>query len=128
MRIANEGLVYSPVLDAGSSATTDIDFNKNNLQKWTCPSSGSLELTASAHAAGKRVKLLIDMSNTSETEITVPSGWTLFGGSQPDLLNGAGTVLVELISWGTGDSDVTAEWDEDTGSGGGGGGEGGEGP
>ena len=123
----DEGQVYSPVLTLTAGETVDIDFNKNNLQKLTYDGSeSSLTLTGSAYAAGKTVRLYIDMTSSLENSFTVPNDWNNFG-DDPSSLNGSGLVLVEFTCWGSSESDVTAYWREDTASGGDGGG-GGEGP
>ncbi len=123
----DEGQVYSPVLTLTAGDTVDIDFNKNNLQKLAYDGSeSSLTLTGSAYAAGKTVRLYIDMTSSLENSFTVPNDWNNFG-DDPSSLNGSGLVLVEFTCWGSSESDVTAYWREDTSSGGDGGG-GGEGP
>ena len=93
--------------------TVDIDFSLSNLQTFALDGTESqTALTGSNYAAGRTVRLMIDMSNDSHsTGITPPSNWTNFG-DDPTSVVSSGLVLCELTSWTGADTGVTAYWKE----------------
>jgi len=69
-------------------------------------------LTGSNYAAGRTVRLLIDMSSDAHSGgITTPSNWNNFG-DDPTAMTGTVLVLCELTSWTAAEGGVTANWKE----------------
>ena len=115
MTIDSGGQVSQPVETLTTDDTVDIDFSKSNLQTFTLDGSESqTELTGSNYAAGRTVRLMIDMSSDGHMGgITTPSNWTNFG-DDPASISSAGLVLCELTSWTAAEGGVTARWSEST--------------
>jgi hypothetical protein len=111
--ISSGGQVSQPVETLTTGDTVDIDFSKSNLQTFALDGSESqTELTGSNYAAGRTVRLMIDMSGESHYGgITPPSNWTNFG-VDPTSISSAGLVLCELTSWTSAEGGVTARWSE----------------
>ena len=107
------GQIAQPVYDNTISDAVTIDFSKSNLQTLTLDDvESSLALDAENHAAGRTVKLLIDMSAAMFSEIDVSgTSWSNFG-DDPTALAGSNLVILKLTSWTAADGGVTAEWQE----------------
>ena len=91
----------------GGSVVYPVNFDESNLQKLTLDSEDAdLTFTASTNTgAGKTVKVYV-VNTGGLSAVAVPSGWTMYG-TDKDGLSG-GNFIVELICWGSGDSNVTA--------------------
>ena len=112
-KYAKGGQIFQPVETLTTGDTVDIDFSKSNLQTFTLDGSESqTELTGSNYAAGRTVRLMIDMTNDMHSMgITVPSNWTNCD-IDPSYLSSMGIVLCELTSWTAAEGGVTARWSE----------------
>ena len=108
-----DGQLEQAVESLTTGDTVDINFSKSNLQTFALDGSESqTELTGSNYAAGRTVRLMIDMSSDGHMSgITPPSNWTNFG-DDPTSVVSSGLVLCELTSWTGADTGVTAYWKE----------------
>ena len=111
--VYTKGQIQQAVETLTTGDTVDIDFSLSNLQTFALDGTETqTELTGSNYAAGRTVRLMIDMSNDTHTSgITPPSNWTNFG-DDPTSIALSGLVLCELTSWTGADTGVTAYWKE----------------
>jgi hypothetical protein len=90
-----------------STVSHAVDFSLTNLQTVVCHASNdTLTLTGTNYAAGRTVRLFVDVSATIGVTPTFPSSWEWLGAEgTPD---GTVNFQVELTSWGATEGAVTA--------------------
>jgi len=105
------GQIQQAVETLTTGDTVNIDFSKSNLQTFTLDGNESqTALTGSNYAAGRTVRLMIDMTNDSHmVGIEQPSEWNNVG-DDPSSASTMGLVICDLTCWTGADTGVTANW------------------
>ena len=109
-----------PIKTLTDAATVTLSFDDEHLQTLDADRS-SITLATSNRAAGKTLTLRLKNINsdgfssltvTGASWIQIPDGANTF--SSGSYLSNAKTVILKLTCWGTAETDITAEWADES--------------